>query len=77
MFSRAELYEGALPMVQHTAVQLHRDNRIPEPPGKTTESKVHKSWLIKANLYEQVKGKTNNLFKKTQDLCIKAVLRIF
>lgn len=54
MFSRAELYEGALPMVQHTAVQLHRDNRIPEPPGKMKESKVHESWLIKADLYEHV-----------------------
>lgn len=41
MFSRAELCEGALPMVQHTAVQLHRDNRIPEPPGKIEESKGH------------------------------------
>lgn len=54
MFSRAELCEGALPMVQHTAVQLHRDNRIPEPPGKMKESKVHESRLIKADLYEHV-----------------------
>lgn len=43
MFSRAELCEGALPMVQHTAVQLHKDNRIPEPPGKTEESN---SWVL-------------------------------
>lgn len=30
-------------MVQHTAVQLHKDNRIPEPPGKTEKSN---SWVL-------------------------------
>lgn len=75
MFSRAELCEGALPMVQHTAVQLHKDNRIPEPPGKTEKSN---SWVQADQskpLWTSLE-KTSNLLKRGY-LCIKAVLKVF
>lgn len=55
MFSEAELCEGASPMVQHTAVQLHKGNRIPEPPGNIKI--IGEFWVIRPTLYEHIQEK--------------------